>query len=547
MNKRKKILLSSLTIALTPSIVVSCFNNSSEQNKKSLDSIKKELEDLLSTKENVLNLYSDNKYRKIYKDLEKAYLKLEIDIDNIDASLESLEKAKKEISISLEKAKKEKNEIDKNSTLDTELVISRNELKAIIDNRDSIFSNYQDNKYKSILDLLTIKFNEALNVFNNLNSTKTDLDNAKSSLLAAIDQAKKEKNEIDNNSASIPLNKSIKISNWNVCNLGGLSDFNRDVKLKAITSLINYLDIDIQGLIEVELGSLDSIQEMVRVLNIMNPQAKWNYIFSDPSDGINKIIPSDSNVHEACVILYKESKVNPKNFESLNKPFVSFDNSSFKNVFNAPDNVGYVRPPFGVYFETVGQIRNDFTLVIDHFDQPGNHQYDGGTAKKTPSGNKIKSQGRQESNEAWNLKLLMNFYDDLDKENDELIFMADTNIRKGNETALFEPILNNGYQSILNESLALTSLGTSWNYSESYDKIFYKGDLTFSTERDGYYPLYNIIEDNVIKDFDANEVWINYVKSFGKNYSNDASYIRSAIADHCSVFFTLNLDKNDLD
>ncbi|WP_027120774.1 endonuclease/exonuclease/phosphatase family protein [Mycoplasmopsis lipofaciens] len=342
-------------------------------------------------------------------------------------------------------------------------------------------------------------------------------------------------NVSDNEEADIT---KIRISNWNVLDY---SKSSKEIKTLALASIINYLNVDLQGIIE--LNDEKALILLVTKLNELNPKANWKYIISNKKDW-NPNLQANSKQHEYVGIIYKSSILKLKSFIN-GEEFLSYNNSTFVNYIQN-EKIGYVRPPFGAFFETKGKIKNDFTFVINHFDSPRASKYE--TTINNINNHKIQSQGSQELEEALNLYNLMNWYDQLDGKNNELIFMADTNILEGNANVVFEDAINKGYISLIDDDKKnSTSLAQSLKkYSQPYDKIFYKGDLKY--ENVGFYPLYNIFEDKIIEDFDNLDKWIYYFNNTLKHsYSKDYGYIYYGISDHCPIYFDVILNKDDLD
>ncbi|KUH47292.1 endonuclease/exonuclease/phosphatase family protein [Mycoplasmopsis meleagridis] len=386
-------------------------------------------------------------------------------------------------------------------------------------------------KIKSNLYQKTFKIGEKRKMLGLIND---DLNNSNTNNL------EEEKNQNNN-----PL--TIRIGNWNVLNFS-LSEKNenlvKNTKIFALSHLINHLKIDVQGIIE--LDNEEAIIALVNSLNNLDPNAKWTYTISDNSEngnGKNKKIPSNSKQHELAAILYKSSILKAKEFTN-NKISESYDNSTFSPYYEKSNVLGYVRPPYALFLETLGNIKNDFTLVIDHFDSPGAKK--NGESKINPdSENNLKAAlGAQEADEAYNLVNVMNYFDKLDGKNDDLIFMGDTNIARGNLNT-FKPLLTEGYKNLINENIN-TSLGLKIDrYSNPYDKIFYKG--TLETNNAKTYDLYNIINDKVLPNVNSLEEWKKLVDSYkSTSFSNDYAYIRSVISDHNPIYFDLILNTNDV-
>lgn len=95
----------------------------------------------------------------------------------------------------------------------------------------------------------------------------------------------------------------------------------------------------------------------------------------------------------------------------------------------------------GSKFKTLGPVQNDFTFVIDYFDSLGKKSQE---VKLNLSGRCV-----QEADEVYNLKNLMDWFDQQEWDNNDLIFMSDTNIKLGNQANTFSQILKNQYYPAL--------------------------------------------------------------------------------------------------
>ncbi|VDR42297.1 Uncharacterised protein [Mycoplasmopsis caviae] len=322
----------------------------------------------------------------------------------------------------------------------------------------------------------------------------------------------------------------IRIGMWNVLNLSQKSAV---FKKYALASIIDKLNLDLIGIIENKTEA--SAQSFCEYLKTFTGNNNWEVIASNSSIH-NLRLESNSKQHECPAFLYKKNILEVEKFDN-GKNWLGYDNSTF--VGNETDgSIGYVRPPMGVKFRTKGQIKNNFTFVIDHFDSPG--------AKKDNSetDSQISGQGTQEADEAFNLKNVMDWFDKHDGENDDLFFMGDTNIKLNNQRKAFDKILSDQYyKSLLNDDeQSKTSLKAKWNeYSEPYDKIFFKSNLKY--ENASFYPLYNVFNDGYIKNYATLNEWKTYINKTYK--SGDAGFIKSAISDHCPIYFDLILSAND--
>ncbi|WP_027333021.1 endonuclease/exonuclease/phosphatase family protein [Mycoplasmopsis gallinarum] len=334
------------------------------------------------------------------------------------------------------------------------------------------------------------------------------------------------------------LNK-IRIGLWNVLNFS-LTNTNRNwvaLKTKAISALINYLQIDVQGLVEVD--NEEAVIELVRQLNELNENAKWDYLISKDDEGGINVRNQNRGQHEKVAILFKRTKVRPQKFKN-NKVGTSYNNENYEQKWSN-FNIGYVRPPYGAKFESNGINVEDFTVVFNHFDSPDNNTKfgEGQRENSVKLENARLKQGGQELDEAYNLVNLMTWYDDLDEDNDDLIFSGDTNIKTGNEEVAFDSIKKKGFKSLIPDIPENnTSLNTNWGYANAYDKIFYSGNKR--TENANFFPLYNYFKEiakPIIENINTFEEWVELAKSVNKNYKSESSYIRSLISDHSPVYF----------
>lgn len=327
--------------------------------------------------------------------------------------------------------------------------------------------------------------------------------------------------------------------------------FVHNVKANALAAVINYLKVDVQGIIE--LVDKDAIIELKDQLNSIDPSSQWDYVVCDKKEN-NPIMSYGSWAHEFAGFVYKKALLDLKLFEDKKSNWLVYDNSNFEAKEQTNPKIGFIRPPFGVCFETKGSIKNDFTFVINHFDSPGNKQWNSNNKikKNTIYGyveendSAISGQGAQEADEAYNLINAMNWFDEKDGDNDELIYMGDTNIKFQNEAVAFKNMFPK-YKSLLADTHAnKTTLSTRWGaYSNPYDKIFYKGSL--KAENANKYPLYNFPNDNILDGINSQTKWKEYVDKYfsnGMDYENE--YIRWCITDHCPIYVDLMLDPNDI-
>ncbi|WP_406616800.1 MnuA family membrane nuclease [Mycoplasmopsis adleri] len=337
-------------------------------------------------------------------------------------------------------------------------------------------------------------------------------------------------------------NSKINIGFWNVCNFGNVRNDNT-YKVQSLSHIIYQNNYNLIGLVEVD-GD-NSVKSLTEHLNKLAKSDTYAYIQSDTKVG-HKNLSSRSNVPEYASFIYNKHLLEVVPFENK-KNLLVYDNSNWNSfgLENGLLQVGYMRPPVGVKFRTLGKIKNDFTYVIDHLDSPG--------AKDNEKKYKKTSQGTQEWVEAWNLKNVMKWFDDHDGDNDDLIFAGDTNIKIQNDEEAFKYLRQEGYKSLLKATEEnKTSLARTLNkYSETFDKFFIYSDLKFNNSKK--YDIFSFPEQNFVLKNQNNknvtissfESWKEFINSFGKVYDRDYSYINSGISDHTCVGFTLELNPED--
>ncbi|WP_341509665.1 MnuA family membrane nuclease [Mesomycoplasma ovipneumoniae] len=228
--------------------------------------------------------------------------------------------------------------------------------------------------------------------------------------------------------------------------------------------------------------------------------------------------------------LYKSSLLETINFEGNSNPYLIQNGT----------NLTWARPVAAVKFKTRTNIKNDFTLAIGHFDAPGNKS----KSRNEKADSEARDQGEQEANEARDLVNVLTEIDKKDGPNNEIIFMGDTNIRGENTEKLFKLTLES-YQSLLNKD-EKTSLSSKdfGEYANSYDKIFYKGDL--KTKNAQKYDLYSIFEKKIVdlEKYDKMRKQDNRSTKYKVGDPKDINRIR-AISDHTMVYFDLELSESD--
>ncbi|MDO6826330.1 endonuclease/exonuclease/phosphatase family protein [Mesomycoplasma ovipneumoniae] len=314
--------------------------------------------------------------------------------------------------------------------------------------------------------------------------------------------------------------QSIRVGFWNVLNYTNKSKNPNSAKTYALANVINSSGSDVVGLAEIT--TTGDGTDIVKELQILNPSAGWKQITTDKY--------GKTNQQEKYTFLYKSSLLETINFEGNSNPYLIQNGT----------NLTWARPVAAVKFKTRTNIKNDFTLAIGHFDAPGNKS----KSRNEKADSEARDQGEQEANEARDLVNVLTEIDKKDGPNNEIIFMGDTNIRGENTEKLFKLTLES-YQSLLNKG-EKTSLSSKdfGEYANSYDKIFYKGDL--KTKNAQKYDLYSIFEKKIVdlEKYDKMRKQDNRSTKYKVGDPKDINRIR-AISDHTMVYFDLELSESD--
>ncbi|WP_337903423.1 endonuclease/exonuclease/phosphatase family protein [Mesomycoplasma ovipneumoniae] len=314
--------------------------------------------------------------------------------------------------------------------------------------------------------------------------------------------------------------QSIRVGFWNVLNYTNKSKNPNTAKTYALANVINSSGSDVVGLAEIT--TTGDGTDIVKDLEKLNPSAGWKQITTDKY--------GKPNQQEKYTFLYKSSLLETINFEGNSNPYLIQNGT----------NLTWARPVAAVKFKTRTNIKNDFTLAIGHFDAPGNKS----KSRNEKADSEARDQGEQEANEARDLVNVLTEIDKKDGPNNEIIFMGDTNIRGENTEKLFKLTLES-YQSLLNKD-EKTSLSSKdfGEYANSYDKIFYKGDL--KTKNAQKYDLYSIFEKKIVdlEKYDKMRKQDNRSTKYKVGDPKDINRIR-AISDHTMVYFDLELSESD--
>ncbi|MDW2829435.1 endonuclease/exonuclease/phosphatase family protein [Mesomycoplasma ovipneumoniae] len=315
--------------------------------------------------------------------------------------------------------------------------------------------------------------------------------------------------------------QSIRVGFWNVLNYTNKTTKPNTAKTYALANVINSSGSDAVGLAEIT--STGDGTDIVKELEKLNPSAGWKQITT------NKY--GKTNQQERYTFLYKSSLLETINFEGSSNPYLIQDGK----------NLTWARPVAAVKFQTKTNIKNDFTLAIGHFDAPGVSKN-----RNEKADSEASNQGEQEANEARDLVNVLTEIDKKDGPNNEIIFMGDTNIRGENTDKLFKSTLES-YRLLLNKD-EKTSLSSKdfGQYANSYDKIFYKGDL--KTKNAKKYELYSIFEKNTVnlEEYDKMRKQDGRSVKYKLDDPKDINRIRG-ISDHTMVYFDLELSESDND
>ncbi|VEU70929.1 Uncharacterised protein [Mesomycoplasma ovipneumoniae] len=348
----------------------------------------------------------------------------------------------------------------------------------------------------------------------------------------SIDDTKKqdpnpEKSQESKNDLQKDNNQSIRVGFWNILKYTNKTNSKKQsnsAKTFALATVINTTGSDVVGLAEIT--TTGDGADIVKELEKLNPSAGWKQITT------NKY--GKKHQEEKYTFLYKSSLVETINFEEKSNPYLIQDGIQLQK---------WARPVAAVKFKTKTNIKNDFTLAIGHFDAPG--QYRGtNNDRKENKDREAPGQGDQEANEARDLANVLAKIDEKDGPNNEIIFMGDTNILTKNTEKLFETTLKS-YKLLLDKDEKTTLSSKNFGeYSNSYDKIFYKGDL--KTKNAQKFNLYSIF-DNKIVDLEEYDQMREQDKRPTKDKSRDPKDIEriKGISDHTMIYFDLELSESD--
>ncbi|MDW2834712.1 hypothetical protein R7V42_01145 [Mesomycoplasma ovipneumoniae] len=321
-------------------------------------------------------------------------------------------------------------------------------------------------------------------------------------------------------------NQSIRVGFWNILKYTNKTNSKKQkntAKTYALANVINSSGSDVVGLAEIT--TTGDGADIVKELEKLNPSAGWKQITTDKY--------GKKHQQEKYTFLYKSSLLEMINFESKTNPYL------IQNGINLQE---WARPVAAVKFKTKTNIKNDFTLAIGHFDAPGKYSGNNNNRKEKVDP-EAPGQGDQEANEARDLVNVLAEIDKKDGPNNEIIFMGDTNILTKNTDKLFKSTLES-YRLLLEKDEKTTLSSKFGEYANSYDKIFYKGDL--KTKNAQKYDLYSIFENNIV-DLDKYDKMRKQDKRETKDKSGDPKDIKriTGISNHTMIYFDLELSESD--
>ncbi|MDW2861018.1 MnuA family membrane nuclease [Mesomycoplasma ovipneumoniae] len=323
-------------------------------------------------------------------------------------------------------------------------------------------------------------------------------------------------------------NQSIRVGFWNILKYTNKGKDPNTAKTYALATVINSSGSDVVGLAEIALSGDGT--DIINELEKLDPSAGWKQITTGKY--------GKENQQEKYTFLYKSSLLETINFEGNSNPYLIQEGIKLKE---------WARPVAAVKFQTKTNIKNDFTLAVGHFDAPG--KYKGSNKKsnknrKEEADSEARDQGEQEAGEARDLANVLAQIDEKDGPNNEIIFMGDTNIYGKNTDKLFKSTLES-YQLLLDKDEKTTLSSKKFGeYANSYDKIFYKGDL--KTKNAQKYDLFPIFEKNIVdlEKYDQMRKQDKRSADYKVGDPKDVKRIR-AISDHTMVYFDLELSESD--
>lgn len=221
-------------------------------------------------------------------------------------------------------------------------------------------------------------------------------------------------------------------------------------------------------------------------MNQLNSSNFYSYVISKKLKGEK----FGNAAAEHIAVIYNNQKMEAEAFD--NKEIGYSYTQRFTDEFG-DDNAQYSRPPYGVKFKYKLKPETKLTFVFAHFDGPGVQKSNKKIGEKS-----YKGLGSFEYREAKQLATVLDYFDSIDGKQSNIFFGGDTNIKFGKQDLAFST-MENKYKSVFSDTEEYkTSLGRkNNNYSEPYDKMFYKTNYQLvSFEK---FDLYKVRTDEKIK------------------------------------------------
>ncbi|WP_427867477.1 MnuA family membrane nuclease [Mycoplasmopsis arginini] len=274
----------------------------------------------------------------------------------------------------------------------------------------------------------------------------------------------------------------IKWGHWNILNFTG-DRSKQEKKTKRIALLANEEKFDVLGLTEV--NNEEGIKTLVDELNQLNNSNFYSYVISKKLKGEQ----FGKSAAEHVAVIYNNQKMEAEAFDNNNIGYSYTE--KFTDEFG-DINAQYSRPPYGVKFKYKLKPETKLTFVFAHFDGPGVSKSNKAIGEKSYNG-----LGSFEYREAKQLATVLDYFDSIDGEQSNIFFGGDTNIILNKQNLAFST-LENKYKSVFSDiEEHKTSLGRKDNYSEPYDKMFYKTNYQLvSFEK---FDLYKVRTDEKVK------------------------------------------------
>ncbi|MCV3743838.1 hypothetical protein OF377_03050 [Ureaplasma sp. ES3154-GEN] len=351
----------------------------------------------------------------------------------------------------------------------------------------------------------------------------------------------------------------LKIGHWNVLHQDGKNN----EKNIALANLIKKYNYDLVALTEImplktdETENDTPVKSIVDLLNQNLEEPIYGYIVSRNLEGADnqRLATSQHTSTERVGVIYKLDKVVPKAFADGNIGHI-YSNARHSGYFTEGEQIDYSRPPYAIKFESKGDIVNDFTLVIGHFDSPGVKASQAETeitrellTSKGFDSNKFVNArfgiGSREADNAYDLVKVIEEIRVLDNNSDDdFIFMGDTNTKINQEWWAFKHFIETGFKNLYEDSERYkTSLSNKDQvYANPYDKIFVNTNL--KTTNPDIFPIWDFFKKGIV-----GQDWLNLAYKSYKDISwgsfENWEIIRQMISDHSPTSFELYLDPRD--